>query len=1278
MADTTPKSFSPKILNQTKIVSVKVFRARLIDSLIGRSISINQDSNTNVAFDIDDLESSDDDAILDATNGLDILDNIKRVSKRDPLNWQNVTDPQYKSRLTTFRRGLKKLFTDEINTNLLGDISKLNTLTNSLQEIDITEMVTIQSIQRDMNFGNSCVLNLSLTRFRELKSEKKLIEEAIPRENDVIEIIAQYPDGRKDRLFLGLVSVVDQEERHGTLTSIVLTVFGISKLLSINHVVTDRAIVSQYEDGSLVQTGLSVFQGGSFAEKTVDQIFLSLMGSQLALIPEITTGTSQRTILLVEITLIGNRIATIDARISELSNTLSGQALNEVGNEFNIKEPLAIAAITRKTDIGSRKRSIQSLEDEISASFVETNFAQNPVFATERQDMITLLVLRLLRSQFNRRVVILRAILPTLEVGETVDEKRSLIKFSFEFENDAFTNLETFQTLYIPLITMMAVRNRKLIEDKKGFSNEDFENRVVAKFSGRRSRAFDLMIKNGFRLFFSQLDTPERILREIRSKAKFVVYENESNQIVCEIPRYNEFGKDDPKEGERNFNLVEDINDFIIFNPLAFRVRRQDINLRTRADIRGYAPFLGDLGERTGTLTMGQYTDTAVMAKYGMRVDPPTYNPNVNTIEKIISPFMMAAIELTNKNAETRSIEVEVAADRGYKLGRMYFINRKSLEKFAGGFLSKGKSEPLEIQGYVGYLYGYNTNVSVGRVITHRLIFRYVRKARLISIRNSDGSFETFGANFRILPDINGLMDILDSEVARGVRSLDVFGRVPLPTPPATAEIQTSTVTGERFYQTDFLIAPSYKGNDRDFFTLNFLSSENPGKIDVLSRGSRFISTSIRASHHKDLPPNNAASKKVAVIKVDNTTEGMQASLIQELHALDLRLRPLNRYLFTTEARPFEDPILSPNKANDLKIKKDIFKAIYIPNFTVNRFYRISGLTGFDMNIINLNRTQDNVVGIVNKNHPKIGTLQKGLLFEDFVIESGDPIRLKDAKPHFVILRAIFRGNQNTINLAVLGNDIKKEINTLRGIVENVTGGAITSAEVEAIITQFSPPTNDQFPVFIPAIFEGPINTNDIMKNLDPGFPLTIFDAAYDGFPPPDSLKFEVSTFRFPGVVTLEDPDSKGEAGGGELAHAGGLAIDVSLVPYFATTGIVLAPHNPYILSGSYNPIQNSGLLHGPIYNGQGSILTPIPTEFTTPGPVSQTIRREFNPTETKLTTKDSVKQSQIAKLTFENLFKLKGLVVESTEPSVPTKIFMEFDDLHINDQFFYHLQKIN
>lgn len=1142
---------------QTKVKSIKVYRAQLLDSIVGKPLAIGDAQEVSVPYDIDDLDVSEQNAtgILNKTStNQEYLAGLRDIATLNPLNWQNAGSTQYTTDLKSFSSALKQEYTKAIK-GLVAGINDDAKFKEQVIEVDVTQYSSIKSITRDLNFNNIAIISVSLPQLRSVAPTTAFSgtlpplarPEFIPKENDVVEIIMQYPDGAEDRVFLGMVGLINMSERYGDITELTLTCYGLAKMLTTNMMVADRGVVSQFEDGSLSETGLSVWSTNAFAGSSVQEIFSFIMQNQLATRPtDLDANTDERYRLSIETSIMANSGAALEARFRELSTLLGEATIQIIERRVNTKtvdnglEFIDGVQFDANRD-GFGNQTVESLKEGVqeTTNAISRRFPTEVATSDEREVATILLV----QAQLKERDISISDRLHRLDREiQDASTPLPLLRFNFKFNTTAFTDITEFQLLYVPLITMMVIRGRQ--------SSKQFDGNLVGQFRGKQANAFDILIRTGFRLYFSQLQTPAQILDGLRTTAKFQVYENELNQIIAEIPRYNDFAADNG----------ENIEDFIINNPLSTNISRQDMNLVSRVDVKAYIPFIG---AQDNALIIGQYTDAAALSRYGMRAQDPVYNPNVGL--DTLTPNIFSAIETTIRNADTRTATVEVNADRRYRLGRLYFVRRETLDTLLGD-APDDKTTPTILDGYVGYLYGYDTNITAGSPITHTLAFKYVRKAKLIVAANAD-NVSTVVADFKILPDISGLIDIIEEGVKDGTITKEKFvGQTPQP-PPEEANTRNAPKE-ENIYTTT---------------------------VNIPSVFSSFIN--LADTHHKFIPPNDVDTKQISVLRVGDTGGGIKKELVRALHIIDTRIRPFNKTLFTTS--------LTVNNLGSTALtnKRAVFTAKYIPTFEINQLYKLTSLVGMKVSFI------DAVNPILTKTMASVTSMgtftdNTGAAINAVVFANG-PIAASSTANRFAVL-ALSVQNFSEIMATILPSSGFAAANLTRALLKMITDipaeltssvkardtgdvsatniNLFTSTEVKSAFRQniinkaqaLEPALSDteintvidKLPdnitsangstarVLLPVILYGSsLTSNVIVNNANPGLPFSLYDAGV------------CNPFKFD---TVEDLTK--DAGNFGKAHSRGIAIDVTLLPYFARIGMFLKDFSPYILDKGYHP----------------------------------------------------------------------------------------------------------
>jgi hypothetical protein len=761
--------FDPLIRNplqQVSISAINIIRANFPDSFWGQGIP-SQHPVGVIPYDVDDLDvptSMIKNWLDEGKTNNEILSLTKEVAiNNNELNWQSSLLKSYPDKLIRFVQDLRDKYCEQ-NKFIFESVQQFETDKNKRFLIqNVASGTMIRTINLDMSFGNEASVDISLIKLRENGESLQFI----PKENDVLEIKFRYQDGKEQTVFLGLITGISFVKQYGQITMISLVIYGISKMLLLNKMVTDRAIIDQFTKGELAQVGITPWASGAFTNKRVDQIFdfimMNLMGmkmgnSDLNKASELASLNGEGEKL---ISLIDNVEAVINLNGKKFKD--GGKFKERIANQTIDKEnkltriqvfiQLAIRGkIGLITDIDAE---IQKIESELTdIDFTQYIQAKGPYVTTiENARQIT--AQYFLREAMKARLTLVNQKIQLIRNDSTIS-KGDEIRLNYVVDPDAFESVSLFQTIYIPLITWAALRKDR--------------GDITARFRGKQAVAFDLALRSSFNLFFSQLQTPAEVLESLRKNAKFQVYENENGQIIAEIPRYNEFNAE-IEEGET-------IDDFILTNPIKSEVVRQDANLTTRIDVKEFVPLVGALPY---TLTARQYTDISVLSKYGMRAEAPVYNPNAISVALA---QLYAALEVTIRNAQTRTIQITYPADRKFKLGRLYFLAVVDLENQVGEFSQHhviweaGKEgtnrnriishKLTDSDGYVGYLTKIQMSVDYSSMTNCILTFSYVRKAKLVMDDKKNKA-----ANFKILPDLGTLIDVLEKARESGDLSED-------------------------------------------------------------------------------------------------------------------------------------------------------------------------------------------------------------------------------------------------------------------------------------------------------------------------------------------------------------------------------------------------------------------------------------------------------------------------------------------------------------------------
>lgn len=1160
-------------LDNTRIRSIIVTRAIALDNIAGEEINLDQNKKIKVPFDIDDLEVSDDNVKKNT------FETITRFAADNPLNWQNAGADAYPDYVKQYSQKLKEIYTRKVTeSNAKTTITSISTPSGArkviinkgpLREIDITEFSTIQTLSRQMGNAAVATISVSLIKLREAGTDAQIL----PRENDVVEIKLEYPSINKVvRAFIGVITIINTIETYGQVTNLVLSCAGILKFLSIHKMVADRAVVSQFESGELLQPSITPWSTNAFAANTADEIFTSIMISQLAMKVDTQNKTDKDTQQYLKAEAISaqtmaQRLETSILAISKTINTTVDKNSQIVDAAINKPIP-AKSVVDHTTDLVNNTpndtygfQSMDILYGIINKSMLSPNINKLsellPADLELRANMRSLAVYLLIKKLLYERIKVIQNKLEKLADEEIKARKKEQIEalplstLTFKFDKNAITDISNFQLLYIPLISSIMAR----------------QNEVVAEFKGRQLAVFDLIIRSGFNLFFSQLKTPYEILNTLESTSKLFIYENEDGKMICEVPRYNDFAAD----------TGENIADFIIVNPLNCTISRQDVDLITRKDVKKYIPYIGRL-DATGTLTSRYYTDPAVLARYGMRATDPVYNPNA--VDNF-SAGIYAAIETTNLNATTRTMSTTVDGSRPYKLGRLYFIARNVNSKM---------NEVLDnkpIDGYVGYLVSYNTNITPGSTITHSLQFIYVRKARLL--KNDEGIIK---ANFKILPDVHGLLRVLSAAVNKG-------------------ELDYNAIKPSSDFEKIGGQSAEVINTDEDAVYVRPLT-------DIYAPDKTVIG--LEHTHHEiNLPPYQKTSKRMAVCQVSKMGAGLNQDVVNTMGAIDLWFRTISH-----------DTQLMGKYTSS--IRSDIFNFIYLPTFAYNQGARLMDLKGLTMTIIRnpldpYQSVKGEIIQIANPEESEIilpfmydfksltSTAPRGIYVH------GTPIRLVDDQiDTFVILRPyptnilagkIIIEDVGTIPVSLSSiTEIKSNEDGIIDYLKNTVGIEDAKKQFDAAISYFITGTGASLTVeqaYLPVVFHKPLPQNLMLQYYTPGIPLSIYD----------TIAIDIDNMIR--GVTQVSPNS----GAGALDHAMGYAVDFSLIPYYVATGLVLkenplqnlllqTPYKKGILGRLMKSIKDPVVYYRNIQQSLSNVLLNLPTVTAHK---SKTIYDEFDQT---------------------------------------------------------------
>jgi len=1103
--------------NAASVASVKIIRARYLDDIGSQSLNLvvdNKSISVPVPSDIDDFEVSSSTIQSELNNDQTpayILDGIKKsryVGDGGQLRWQNSTDPQYRKWFENFFIRMKEKLVAG-NTGLFsGDPDQFKVQ-------DVAQYSTIKAIMIDMNFNNQADIGISLTKLRELQGDQASLA-FIPRENDVLEIKFNLPDYDKPQTaFIGFITGVSYIKEFGTVTTINIKSFGISKHLMVNKMVVDRAIMSQFENGELAQTGLTVWSN-YFANSKTDEIFYFLMSNELAMNiggqTSLTEGSQYR-LYNLEMESLRSLQTNVEANKNSQERTVNFGNIQKDIITDEIKQGIKDRAASVDVGFADSITETQTIRKKFLDQFWGANINNN----RDMEYATTYLYLEEIRervSYVNNKIKGIKA--EAINTSDVVD-------FNLTFQPSAFSSPSTFQYSYVPLITMAAWR----------------KDESVARYNGKIAAAFDLELRGAFQLYFSQMQPPSQVLDAIRRTAKFAVYENEDGQIVAELPRYNDFIADE-KNGET-------IQNFIISNPTRSDNSRQDLDLVTRIDSLQFWPLVG---QQQSTLFSQQFTDIAVLSKYGMRAESPIYNPNATSKD---TATLYAALEVNNRNSLTRTASITHPMDRKFKLGRLYFLAIPDIENEAGGVTTQKE----KTDGYVGYLVDIRIDCTYGSPITCTLTFNYVRKAKLIVSSNGQNAM----ANYKILPDLGTLIDVVENNVKSGKTG----GVDPL-NPPKQSTTNSPPNVFADFYTTKKPMCningsnlPSY-GLKRDWTDAIMIPS-------IL--GERWGD----GGDFTQVVKNNDVAPVIYSGAIQPENSGINDNMVTALYFLDTRLRYWNWNIY--------NPNRTPNLA--------FLDAMYIPSIKINPFYYLTKLEGIGMTSWNKSWSPISfksstgwawgtvtsyiqligspiVVGSSSKHfgilymtaHPSINRVEMTASGLPFVPEPPGTILVSDRdNPNVKLTSSLFTYSE--IVQGGTSTPTSQMSNNIGNYCSNHNGTDYLKDEMKFAVQQMSEIFNSETgSCFLPVVFES-IPQYSILYYCIPGYGFTLMDIS----------ELAPLDCRYIANLPASAKNKKGQD-----AHAKGEAIDITLAPFYAKTGIRirsdLPSHKHPLISGQY------------------------------------------------------------------------------------------------------------
>jgi hypothetical protein len=1195
---------NPNGFRQNAVIeSVNIIRAQFLDDIVFEKVG---SPEVIIPSDIDDFTLSNA-YVQDLVNKGKTPEEILSIMKSgipepggeglngitNPLQWQKSIDKAYQATYLKFLRAIKDLVAGKAKEALgtLGETPFEAAIEKEPPDVfkfqDVKQYCTIKDIQMGMEFNNQVSLGISLEKMREIHGPAANLA-WMPQENDLVEISLRFADGQARRVFTGLIAGVSFNKAYGAITSVNVVAYGLAKFLTVNKMVTDRAVLTQFESGELAQIGLTPWSN-YFSEQTVDSIFQFLMTNAMGMRRLRDNNADKNT--LGDLEEDRNSLVDLDVRVDANLDLVQG-TLKRTDDAGNVKDDSVLMANHLKTfklegniTPENAAKKYGKASDLVNIDFDEelerirrdwVRGLDKPEL--QRPNMIRYGALFLLSTEIRARIAAIIEQMTQLRRDKENEkaERVKIISYDMKFDRRSFASAATFQMTYLPLMTMALW---KIWRDD-----------TVAKFRGRRAVAYEQSLRSAFNLFFSQLQTPATILNSLRSTAKYAVYENENGEIISEIPRYNEFLADD---GER-------IEEFIISNPMgSMEVVRQDLDLITRLDSKQYITVLD---YQPYTFSSRQYTDIAVLSKYGMRADAPIYNPNATGS---LTASMYAALEVTAQNANTRTMVIENPADRKFKLGRLYFIAVGDLNDVGGGpddipnaprEIERTETERTEteetetrvkrtmagrtrVDGYVGYLNGFNIVANYGEVISYRLSLNYVRKAKLL-ISATPPLISTTVANFKVLPDLGSLIDVMVKASELGTTDPKDQNQTGAPKPPKAT---LARLYGDKCYVTEKILSSE---SDSAFFAVApFMIKEAPTFFQTAQKEFPSIDApSYNLTRRDGLEVDSVpVTLKTSYSSTDGKGAALTSDLMWTLHLIDARLRTYNYALYRNNPR-FGVP------RPDIRASK-FFQSLYIPSVAVNPWYYLNNPTGLNLQVIDPNSGQTTDIGQVTQttigrpDDLRVGFYGSPIDIDadyTFCIMSLNDVSIRNpglvqrfSSVLFPVPTTVFSLMSNLggppsskVTLSGLGSSfsgdmfraseitkgnhpdvIENAINANAGLTPNQKTKLIEQAKLATKqLNEFVDVPTDK--IFLPVIIKGPLNSDIVVDKTFAGYPFTLMDIA------------DISPRLFTGNAAVSS-DRRAM----QEEHALGRAVDIVLASFYAKTGLALRDGVPHPLA---------------------------------------------------------------------------------------------------------------
>lgn len=648
---------------------------------------------------------------------------VRNIDKdRVPLNWKNsFANPkayfqEFSDTLSTYKTALGNAIAAGLaNVNDLSGLRlRIPGASSEPRGIEIgSALVAVGQLSTQIDeLGNTFTFTIDARKLNDAqRNTLKTIQE-----NDVVEFRVRRPgESAFTRNFMGFITSIEESQEYGALNRITFNCYSLSKLLGISTIISDPAFQSQFE--GILPAGIESLEVGNpsipvfadiFNDKNAGQIFDYIVTNFLGLADNQKlplTNAAQKAALQTAASNLGDLLAqknTLYNRVNPLPPLLPLPP---------VTDPLYSVAVAQREEDQARLRQ---LDVEIAAAQLSVQNAETDLQNIDEQ--IQLL------------------------------QKNKSLK-AYGFDTTRFKGApNNFQIATYLLYAFYLARLA------------DPTTSIVALLEGGDSRVFNLLVKRGHRTWYSGLQSASSVLDTLRTTAFYEVFEDRQGTLHCRPGKYNTLSLADVSNvGWPNMSGDQVISPEDVLN---FRRVRQDLTIKTRVDYQMMWPFADGAQPWIG----GHYTDIGALIQYGLRVDAPTSNPNVQNGE---TANLFSALDWAYKTRTARRYTVQVVNNRDYAVGKLYYFPTKDEE---------GTTSDVVSAGVVGYLTNLESGFTYGDVLTHTLTLDFVRKAEIVKIPAETigrvAGNDAYVANYRKLPDLEQLILTLEENPAIAVKDV--------------------------------------------------------------------------------------------------------------------------------------------------------------------------------------------------------------------------------------------------------------------------------------------------------------------------------------------------------------------------------------------------------------------------------------------------------------------------------------------------------------------------